>query len=66
MTDKRRWFHRAMFSVMGPPDLGDLSSPAPQAGPDTGTCTKCGAAYADHEVVREPHLTYTRCPSPER
>lgn len=61
-STRRRWFHRAMFSVMGPPQLGDLSAPVPEAGADTGTCTKCRKAYAEHEVVREPRLTFTRCP----
>jgi hypothetical protein len=59
----RRWFHRAMFSVMGPPQLGDLSAPVPEPpARDTGTCPRCGRPYAEHEVVREPRLTFTRCP----
>ena len=60
----RGWFERVLFSFMGPPELGDLSAPPREApaGP-VARCTKCGQAYDDHEIVRDPGLTYTRCPA---
>lgn len=55
---------RILFSFMGPPQLGDPREPEPVApGAGTGRCPTCGDPYADHEVVRSPRLTYTRCPS---
>lgn len=58
-----RW-ERFVFSFMGPPQLGDPSAPAAEPTPVQGPpCTKCGRSYDDHEIVRDPRLTYVRCPS---
>lgn len=56
---------RILFSFMGPPQVGDVSAPVREvpAGP-VAHCPKCREPYDDHEVVRDPRLTYTRCPSP--
>ncbi len=56
-------FERALLSVMGPPQLGDPDEPAPAlAPPPAGRCPKCRTSYEHHEVVRDPGLTYLRCP----
>ena len=56
-------FERVLFSFMGPPQLGDVNAPAADlpARP-VELCGKCGQAYDEHEIVRDPRLTYTRCP----
>ncbi len=61
-----RLLERLLFSVMGPPQLGDLSAPVrePAARP-VATCSRCGAPRDSHEVVRTPTLTYSRCPGGE-
>jgi hypothetical protein len=55
-------FERGLFAFMGPPELGDLSAPPAQlpARP-VERCPRCGLPRDEHEVVRTPHLTYTRC-----
>lgn len=61
----RGLFERFLFSFMGPPQLGDVNAPmAELPPPPVATCTKCGLPFDEHEVVRDPRLTYTRCPSP--
>ena len=59
----RSRFERVLFSFMGPPQLGDLNAPVRQlpAAPVV-PCPTCGQPYEEHEVVRDPRLTYTRCP----
>lgn len=52
-----------MFSFMGPPQVGDGGGPLrelPQR--PVELCSRCRQPYAEHEVVRDPGLTYTRCP----
>jgi hypothetical protein len=57
-----RW-ERALFSVMGPPQLGDAGPPAHEVPPPpAAACPKCSRSYDLHEVVRDPRLTWTRCP----
>ena len=57
-----RW-ERALFAVMGPPQLGDGGAPAREVPPPpVAACPKCSAPYDGHEIVRAPRLTYTRCP----
>lgn len=59
----KRLFERILFSVMGPPQLGDLSAPVREPPPrPVSLCTRCGGPRDEHEVVRSPGLTYTRCP----
>ena len=62
---QRSLFERVVFTFMGPADRGDLSAPVKEF-PDRPVerCPKCGNAYADHEVVRDPGLTYMRCVTP--
>ena len=58
----RRWFERVLFSVMGPPQLGDVNAPAQEVAPGpVDICGQCGQPRDEHEVVRTPRLTYTRC-----
>lgn len=61
--DGQSRFERVLFSVMGPPQLGDLSAP-PADLPERPVeiCPRCERPRDDHEVVRTPRLTYTRCP----
>ena len=57
-----RW-ERLLFSVMGPPQLGDPGAPAREVlPPAVAACPKCTQPYDLHEIVRDPRLTYTRCP----
>lgn len=55
-----------MFSFMGPPQLGDVNAPVAElpARP-VELCTRCRQPYDAHEVVRDPGLTYSRCPAPQ-
>lgn len=51
-----------MFAFMGPPELGDLSAPVREAPrPPAELCRLCGEPRDEHEVVRAPGLTYSRC-----
>lgn len=59
---QRGWFERFLFSFMGPPQLGDPRTGGSQPEPAAVPCPKCGVPYDEHEVVRDPGLTYTRCP----
>lgn len=59
------FFERMMFGVMGPPELGDVSAPVlPLAQRAKEMCSKCHRPVDDHEIVRDPGLTYSRCPPP--
>ena len=55
------WWHRFMFSIMGPAQVGPYDATAPAA--DTSACPKCGIAWNDHEVVRTQTRAYSRCPA---
>ena len=56
-------FERMLFSFMGPPQLGDVNAPVPERpAVPSAPCPKCALPYDDHEVVRDPGLTYSRCP----
>jgi len=61
----RGWLERVMFSFMGPPQLGDVNAPVRElpAAP-VALCPTCRAPYDEHDIVRDPGLTWTRCPSP--
>ncbi len=54
------WWHRFMFSIMGPAQVGPYDQAAPA--PDTSACPKCGTPWNDHEVVRTATRAYSRCP----
>lgn len=57
-----RW-ERLLFSVMGPPQLGDAGAPVREVAPPPVTaCPTCRQPYDAHEIVRSPGLTWTRCP----
>jgi hypothetical protein len=62
-TDRRGWFERFLLSFMGPPPVGDAHAPLPPVSSPSPRCPQCGTSYDEHEVVRDPGLTYTRCPS---
>lgn len=55
---------RSMFSVMGPPQLGENK---PRQGyvpdPRANLCHKCGVSYDEHERVHNGTVTYRRCPA---
>lgn len=55
-----RW-HRMMMSIMGPAQIGPFDEVVARA-PDDRTCGRCGRLQSEHEVVRDPGLTWTRCP----
>lgn len=58
---------RALMSVMGPASVGDVNAPLnPVPDRPVEICPSCGQPQGDHEVVREPGLTYTRCPETPR
>lgn len=57
-------FERMMLSFMGPPELGDLNAPIADLPPrPVELCGRCRLPYDEHEIVRDPRLTYTRCPT---
>ena len=55
-----RW-HRFMFSIMGPAQVGPYETAAPAR--DTSACPKCATPWDEHEVVRTATRAYSRCPS---
>ena len=58
-------FERVLFTFMGPPQLGDLNAPVRSLPVvPVAPCPTCGQPYDEHEIVRDPRLTYTRCPRP--
>ena len=59
---RRGFFERVLFSFMGPPQLGDVHAPVREVPQPVSLCSKCSLPHGDHEVVRTPRLTYTRCP----
>jgi len=60
---ERPLFERLLFTVMGPADRGDLSAPVRQSpARPPARCSQCSQPYEDHEIVRDPGLTFTRCP----
>ena len=55
---------RSMFSVMGPPQLGENKArdgyvPDPAA----ELCGKCGHPWEVHERIHTGSMTYRRCPT---
>ena len=55
---------RSMFSVMGPPQLGENRAPdgfVPDAAAEL--CGKCGQPWDAHERVHTGSMTYRRCPA---
>ncbi len=55
---------RLLFSFMGPPQLGDMSAPVRQVEHPVTRCATCSQPHDEHEIVRTPRLTYSRCPEP--
>ena len=55
-------FERAMFSFMGPPQLGENRAREGYV-PDTGAtlCHRCGQPWTDHERVNTGTFAYRRC-----
>lgn len=66
MTERRGFFERILFSVMGPAQLGDPNAPRTVVDdPAAALCRKCGQSYDEHQVVRTGRMTYARCPAGE-
>lgn len=57
------FWDRFLLSFLGPPQIGDVNAPLADLPPDTAVCGTCGRPWAEHEIVRDPGLTYSRCPS---
>ena len=58
-----RWYEKLLFSVMGPPQLGDPDEPAAVPRDSAADrCHRCGAPWSDHERIAGP-VTHLRCPS---
>jgi hypothetical protein len=52
-----------LLSVMGPPQLGDVSAPPTHAiDPRVDLCTRCGRPWDDHAHVRSGSYSYLTCP----
>ena len=60
----RNRLERALFSVFGPPQLGDRAEPA-AAPPDPAllSCPRCERPWDAHESVRTSSRGYLRCPT---
>jgi hypothetical protein len=53
-----------LFSVFGPPQLGDRGEPAPApTDPALLDCPRCARPWAQHESVRTSSRGYLRCPT---
>ena len=57
------WWDRFLLTFLGPPQVGDVNAPMPVLPTDTAACATCGTPWSAHEIVRDPGLTYSRCPS---
>jgi hypothetical protein len=56
-------FERMMFSIMGPPQVGDVNAPSTVvADPADSLCRKCSQPWESHERVHTGSMTYRRCP----
>jgi hypothetical protein len=60
--EPRGFWERILFSFMGPPQLGDPTTPVRQPA-HVELCPRCHRPYDEHEVVRRATHSYTRCPS---
>ena len=59
----RGLFERSLFSVMGPPELGDHAAPEGfVADPAADACHRCGRPWQDHGRVHTGSMTYRPCP----
>ena len=60
----RNRLERMLFSVFGPPELGDHSVPVAQpADQSLLSCPRCDRPWDAHESVRTSSRGYLRCPS---
>jgi hypothetical protein len=57
---KERW-EKFLLTFMGPPQLGDPTRATRDVPVVDEVCPRCGKLRSEHEVIREPGLTYTRC-----
>ena len=59
-------FERALFSIMGPAQIGENKPPDGYV-PDEAAnyCRKCGQPWDEHRRVHSPNMTYAVCPAPE-
>jgi hypothetical protein len=61
MADKHGgWWHRLMFSIMGPAQVGPYGTAVPP--PDESVCPRCSQRWEQHEQVRTSTRSYRRCP----
>ena len=59
-----RRFEKAMFSFMGPAQIGENRAPEGYVPDDAANmCHKCGQPWAAHERVHTGTMTYRRCPA---
>lgn len=60
----REKFEKAMFSFMGPAQIGNNEAPEGYV-PDEAAnlCHKCGQPWDAHERVHTGTMTYRRCPA---
>lgn len=57
------WFERVLLSMMGPPQVGDVSAPpVVAANPAAALCRRCGQLWDAHPRVRTSNRTYATCP----
>ena len=57
-------FERILFSVMGPPQVGDVHAPSTLVpDPSADLCHRCGQPWEAHERVHTGSVTYRRCPA---
>ena len=59
------FFERMLFTVMGPPQVGDVNAPSTIV-PDAAAalCHRCSQPWDEHAIVRTGSRTYPRCPAP--
>jgi hypothetical protein len=60
----RPGFERALFSFMGPPQIGEDRAPEGYVQDEAANrCPKCHQPWDEHESVHTGSMTYVRCPA---
>ena len=60
---ERPLFEKALFSIMGPAQIGEDRAPDGYVPDDTANyCPKCQQPWTEHERVHSSNMTYTVCP----
>ena len=57
-------FERALFSIMGPAQIGENKPPEGYLPDESANfCPKCGQPWDDHDRASSANMTYAVCPT---